>query len=360
MSFLRRPSRYKHEIGNGVTGAVSQERGLDTVRLFYKNQLPKFGIVLWILVVGVLFSLLSDRFLQLQNIINIITQASIIGILSVSMTFVIITGNGGIDLSVGSIVGLTSVTMAMLVIPESFFRDTAAMLDITVTAGQLIFAAGMALLVGLAAGAINGILVANVGLPPFIATLGMMISARGVAAYVSAGMPTYGMPEQIVWLGQGRLFGVPMPIVVMVLLALIGHLVLTQTSFGVRVVAIGGNRESARFSGIRVRSVLIAVFALNGLLAGIAGLVLAGYGNQAHPDAGMLYELYTISAVVVGGTSLMGGRGAVPGSILGAILMAEVQNGINILNVPVAFMQPIVGAMIILAVVLDQVHRRVN
>jgi len=324
------------------------------------SHLRDYGIILWIVLVGGLFALLSDRFLQVQNLINILSQASIIGILAVSMTYVIITGHGGIDLSVGSILGLTSVTMAVLIIPASSFRDTAAMLNFVVSPERLIFAVVAAVMVGIAAGAVNGLLVARAGVPPFIATLGMMISARGVAAYVSSGMPTYGMPSQIVFLGQGRVLGIPVPIIIMIAFALIGHIVLVRTVFGAEVLAVGGSREASRFSGIPVRRVLLTVYALNGMVAAIAGIVLAGYGNQAHPEAGSLFELYTISAVVVGGTSLSGGKGWVIGSILGSVLIAEVQNGINILNVPVAFTQPILGTFIISAVLFDILQRRAS
>jgi len=186
----------------------------------------------------------------------------------------------------------------------------------------------------------------------------MMITARGVAAYVSAGMPTYGMPKPIIFLGQGRIAGIPLPILIMLILGVIGYFVLTRTVFGASIVAIGGNRETAKLSGIRVKRILLIVYTLNGLLAAVAGIVLTGYGNQAHPEAGSLSELYAIGAVVVGGTSLMGGKGGIVGSLLGAILMAEVQNGINILNIPVAYMQPALGTLIVLAVILDQWQKR--
>ncbi len=338
----------------GSNSTFSMRRLMESARQYFSQ----YGILVWIVVVGLVFSLLSRRFLDLHNLLNIVTQSSIIGILSVGMTLVIITGGGGIDLSVGSIVGISSVSMAMLIIPPSYFRDTASMLSLSVTAITLVKAVGVALLVGTACGAINGLFISRVGLPPFIATLGMMITARGVAAYVSAGMPTYGMPKPIVFLGQGHIGGIPLPILIMLVLGVIGYFVLTRTVFGASIVAIGGNRETAKLSGIRVKRILLIVYALNGLLAAVAGIVLTGYGNQAHPEAGAFSELYAIGAVVVGGTSLMGGKGGIIGSLLGAILMAEVQNGINILNIPVAYMQPALGTLIVLAVMLDQWQKR--
>ncbi|MGA2545553.1 MAG: ABC transporter permease [Rectinemataceae bacterium] len=316
--------------------------------------LSESGIVIWILAVGVVFSVMSNRFLDFKNLVNIITQASVIGILAVSMTAVIVSGNGGIDLSAGSIMGISSVAMAMMIIPEAYYRDTTAMLSISSSLVTLIGAIGLALLVGSACGFINGILISLAGLPPFIATLGMMTVARGVAAYISSGIPTYGLPKAIVFIGQGRVLGLPFPILIMLVLGLIGYLVLTRTTFGMRIFAIGGNKETARFSGINVKKTLIAVYTINGLFAAIAAITLSGRNNQAHPDAGMGYEMYAIGAVVIGGTSLMGGVGGIVGSILGAIFMAEVQNGINILDIPVAFMKPILGFLIIAAVILDQ------
>jgi ribose/xylose/arabinose/galactoside ABC-type transport system permease subunit len=338
----------------GAHNAFSIRRAGDTARKYFSQ----YGILAWIIIVGAIFSLFSGRFLDWHNLVNIVTQASVIGILSVGMTLVIITGGGGIDLSVGSVVGVSSVTMAMLIIPPSYFRDTASMLNLTVDAWTLSKAMGAALLVGAACGALNGVLISRAGVPPFIATLGMMITARGVAAYVSSGMPTYGMPKPIVFLGQGRLLGIPVPILVMIVLGVIGYFVLTRTVFGASIVAVGGNRETAKLSGIKVNRVLLIVYTLNGLLAAVAGIVLTGHINQAHPDAGSLSEMYAIGAVVVGGTSLMGGKGGIVGSLLGAVLMAEVQNGINILNIPVAYMQPTLGALIVLAVVLDQWQKR--
>lgn len=325
--------------------------GLGKIRRF---RLSESGIIIWIVAVGIVFSLLSDRFLDFHNLVNIITQSSVIGVLAVSMTAVIISGNGGIDLSVGSIMGITSVTMAMLIIPEAYYRDTTAMLSITADFFTLLKAIIIALLVGTGCGLVNGVLIAIVGLPPFIATLGMMTMARGVAAYISAGIPTYGLPKAVIFIGQGKVLGIPLPILLMIFLAVLGYFVLTRTTFGMRIFAVGGNKETARFSGINVKRTLLAVYALNGLIAAIAAITLSGRSNQAHPDAGLGYELYAIGAVVIGGTSLMGGVGGIVGSILGAIFMAEVQNGINILDIPVAYMKPILGFLIIAAVILDQ------
>jgi ribose/xylose/arabinose/galactoside ABC-type transport system permease subunit len=186
----------------------------------------------------------------------------------------------------------------------------------------------------------------------------MMTSARGIAAYISAGIPTYGLPTRLVWIGQGEILGVPVPILIMLVLGAAAHVALTRTAFGVKLFVLGGNRETARFSGINVNGMLLATYGIGGLLFAIAGMVMSARGNQVHPDAGMGYELYVIGATVIGGTSMTGGRGGVLGAILGAIFMAEVQNAINILNIPVAYMKPILGALIIMAVILDQWQKK--
>ncbi len=316
------------------------------------------GIIFWILLVGVGCSLLSEHFLSADNMINILSQSAVVGILAIGMTMVIITGGGGIDLSAGSILGITSVVMAMTIIPPELYRDTAAMLilpnDFLTIVKALAFCFGVGMLCGL----LNGLMITCAKLPPFIATLSMMTAARGLAAYVSAGIPTYGMPTSLVYLGQGYVWFIPMPVIIMIVLGIFVHIALTRTTFGITLFAVGGNRETARFSGMNVNKTLVTVYVLCGLFAAIAGVVLSARGNQVHPDAGTGYELSAIGAAVIGGTSMLGGSGGIPGALLGAIFMAEVQNAINILNIPVAYMKPILGGLIVMAVLLDQWQKK--
>ena len=316
------------------------------------------GIIFWIALVGLGCSLLSRNFLSADNLVNILSQSAVVGIMAIGMTMVIITGGGGIDLSAGSVLGISSVVMAMTIIPPELYRDTAAMLvlpnDFPTIAKALAFCLGT----GAACGLLNGLMITKAKLPPFIATLSLMTAARGLAAYVSAGIPTYGMPASLVHLGQGRIWFVPAPVAIMLVLGAAAHVALTRTTFGITLFAVGGNRETAQFSGMRVDRLLISVYVLCGLFAAIAGVVLSARGNQVHPDAGTGYELSAIGAAVIGGASMMGGSGGIPGTILGAIFMAEVQNAINILNIPVAYMKPILGALIVMAVLLDQWRQR--
>lgn len=309
-------------------------------------------VLIWILALGIILALVTDRFLTVSNLLTILTQSSIIGIMAVGMTFVIISG--GIDLSVGSIAGFSSITMGMLIVSTTMYRDPTALLNLGADPLLMARALGGALLIGSLCGAINGVLVAYAHVPPFIATLGMLGVARGVAAYVSAGYPAYGLPEPIKFLGQGKIGLIPMPVIIMVVLAIVGHLILTRTVFGASVFAVGSNREAARFSGLHVKRVQVLVYIISGLFAALGAIVLSGRTNLAHPDIGLGIELYVIGAVVLGGTSLMGGKGAVVGSVLGSVLMAEVQNGINLLDIPVNLMQPILGIVIVLAVFTGQ------
>jgi ribose transport system permease protein len=338
-----------------------QNRGETVARRSHKNRnqaaqwLAKSGIVVWLLGLTLILALATPRFLSVSNLLTILTQSSIIGIMAVGMTFVIISG--GIDLSVGSIAGFSSITMGMLVVSTTLYRDPAALLTLGRDPLVLARAIAGALAVAGICGLVNGLLIAYAGLPPFIATLGMLSVARGVAAYVSAGYPAYGLPDPIKFLGQGKLGGIPMPVLIMVLVAVAGHLLLNYTTFGASVFALGGNREATRLSGIPVQRLQVSIYVLSGLLAGLGGIVLSGRSNLAHPDAALGFELFVVGAVVMGGTSLMGGKGGVIGSVLGAVLMAEVQNGINLLDIPVNLMQPILGAVIVLAVLWDQYQK---
>ena len=320
--------------------------------------LQEAGILIWIALVGIVCSLAAHNFLSLDNLTNILTQSAVVGIMAIGMTLVIITGNGGIDLSAGSILGLSSVAMAMVIIPPSLYRETAAMLTLPNDAGTITLALATCLGMGALCGLLNGLMIAWAKLPPFIATLSLMTAARGVAAYMSAGIPTYGLPSALVFLGQGRIAGIPVPVLLMLVLGAIMHIILTRSVFGMALFALGGNRETAMFCGMRVRSSLVCAYVLCGLFAAIAGVVLSARGNQVHPEAGTGYELYAIGAAVIGGTSMMGGKGGIPGALLGAVFMAEVQNAINILDIPVAYMKPVLGALIVMAVMVDQWQKK--
>jgi ribose/xylose/arabinose/galactoside ABC-type transport system permease subunit len=293
-------------------------------------------------------------FLAPGNVLNILRQIAVNAILATGQTFVIITA--GIDLSVGSLIALTGVLMA----------GTLGMTH----AGVLSFliAAVVGIGIGGAAGAINATPVVKFGLPPFITTLAMMLMARGLAFMYTNGKPIEIDNEAFNAIGTGLLFpslgrlfhipGVPVPVVIMLAVVVVASFVLGQTRFGRYVYAIGGNEEAARLSGISVGAVKLGVYVISGALAGLASLVLASRLSSGIPQSGLGYELQSIAAVVVGGTSLMGGRGSIGGTFVGALLIGVLYNVMNLLNVPSYAQEVVLGAVILVAVLLDELRKR--
>jgi ribose/xylose/arabinose/galactoside ABC-type transport system permease subunit len=290
------------------------------------------------------FTLLSPSFFTLDNFVNVTLQIAIYGILAVGMTTVMITG--GIDLSIGSVVALVGVTAAIL------SKTSALSANLMVVPGML---AG--LMVGFATGAISGFLVSHFTIPPFIVTLAMMTICRGVAFITTGGFTVGELPPQFGWLGRDHLWFLPIPVVVMAILFAGGHILLTQTAFGRHIYALGGNEEASRLSGIRIRRVKILVYSLNGLLAGLAGITLAARLGAGAPNSGLGYELDVIAAVVVGGTSLNGGRGSLLGTLAGTVFIGVLNNGLNLANVDPYTQKVALGIVILAAVWLDQLQK---
>ena len=282
----------------------------------------------------------TPKFLTTQNLLNVGVQAAVTAILAFGMTFVIVTA--GIDLSVGSVAALSAICAGWAVTSGGM-------------PGWLALVVGP--LVGLLAGAVSGAAVAYGKLPAFIATLAMLSIARGLTLVVSGGRPIE-MPSAVTWLGA-NIGPVPVPIVVMIVAALVTSFVLTRTVFGRSLYAIGGNEEAARLAGLPVKRTTAAVYALSGLFAAIAGLVLAGRLASAQPQAAAGYELDAIAAVVIGGASLSGGVGKASGTLIGALVLAVIRNGLNLLNVTAFWQQVVIGLVIALAVGIDVLrHRR--
>ena len=298
------------------------------------------AIGLAVLVEGAVLSLLSTHFLTTENLLNVSLQASITAIVAVGMTLVILTG--GIDLSVGSVVAVSGiVTTSML-------------------AGGHGYAAAVAsgAVVGLLSGAVAGGLVTRLRIAPFIVTLALMTVWRGLAFVATEGRPVWDLPAGFASLGGARLAGVPFPSIVMVLVFVIAHVALRHTRWGRHLYATGGNPEAARLAGIRTVPVVASAYVLCGGLAALGGILLASRMNSGQPNAGLMLELDVIAAVVVGGTSLSGGRGSVVGTFLGTMLIAILRNGLNLLDVNSYVQQVVVGAVILLAVLLDRLRER--
>ncbi|MGH7573197.1 MAG: ABC transporter permease [Gemmatimonadota bacterium] len=300
----------------------------------------EFGTLVGLLALCVALWIATPHFLTVSNLLNVVEQSAIIGIIAVGMTFVILTA--GIDLSVGSIVALSGVA-----------------LGVTFRAGLPVpLAAGAGLAVGLACGLTNGVLITIGRLPPFIATLGMMSVARGGALMLSDGRSISGYPEGFRSIATGSVLGLPLPVLVMLATYAAAHFVLTRTPLGRYTYAIGGNEEAAELSGINVRAYKTAVYGIAGLLSAVTALLLVARLDSAQPIAGIMYELDAIAAVVIGGTSLMGGSGSVIGTLIGALIMGVLRNGLNLLGVSSYLQQVAIGTVIIVAVLVDMALRR--
>jgi ribose transport system permease protein len=287
-------------------------------------------------------------FLLPENLLNVANQIAVIAIMAVGMTMVIITA--GIDLSVGSLVALSAVLVAYLIGAAGGDQATGlAMIGCCLAAIAL----------SAAVGGFSGFMITRFRLPPFIATLGMMQVASGFAYIISRGKPIYQVPDAFVWLGRGTtpIFSIPYAVILMILLYVGAHVVMSRTTFGRYIYAVGGNPEAARLSGVRVNRILLSVYVVSGAMAGLGGVVLASQLKGGAPTYGLMYELYVIACVVVGGTSLAGGEGKMMGTLIGAFIIAVIQNGMNLTNVESYTQKVILGFVILGAVLLDRLRR---
>jgi len=307
-------------------------------RIFTANA-RQLGTLAVLLVLGATITILTPYFLTVPNLLNVAQQTVINAIVAVGMTFVIISA--GIDLSVGSILAVSGVVMASAI-------QSGTPVPLAVLAG---------LGVGLLCGVVNGVLITFGRLPPFIATLGMMSMARGAALLTTQGRPVSGFSTGFRWIANGQVATIPAAVLLMLAVYALAHFILRRTKFGRYIFAIGGNEEAALLSGVPVRVYKIAIYAVAGVLAALSGVVLTARLNSAQPIAGINYELDAIAATVIGGTSLMGGEGSVLGTLIGALIMGVLRNGLNLLGVSSFIQQVVIGAVIICAVLLDTVFR---
>jgi len=287
-------------------------------------------------------------FLKVSNLLGIANQTAIYAIIAIGMTMVIVTA--GIDLSVGSLVALSSVISAILI------RDWGGGADAGIV---MVFVCGLAgIAICALAGAFNGLMITAFQMPPFIVTLGMMMMARGLSFRLSNGSSIPELPQVFFWLGREQTLGIPHPILLMLLLYVIAHVVMSRMVFGRYVYAIGGNAESARLSGVPVKRILLVVYTICGALAGLGGIVQTSQLTAGDPKFGSTYELEVIVAVVVGGTSLMGGQGKIFGTLIGAFIVAVIKNGMNLTNIDTFNQMIVLGAVLIAAVLFDTLKRR--
>lgn len=307
-------------------------------KINYKELLPKLGPLFGLLLLIVVLTLLNPNFLTVSNLLNVLRQVSISGLIAFGMTFVILTG--GIDLSVGSTLALTGAVAASLIASGT----------------DPIIAMGVALVLGLILGAINGIIITKGRVAPFIATLATMTVYRGLTLVYTEGKPVSGLGDSVAFqmFGKGYFLGIPVPVITTILAFIVLYLILHKTNFGRRVYAVGGNEEASKLSGINTDRVKIWVYAITGLLASVSALILTSRLNSAQPTAGESYELDAIAAVVLGGTSLTGGRGWIFGTLVGVLIIGVLNNGMNLIGVSSFFQQVVKGVVILLAVMLDR------
>jgi ribose/xylose/arabinose/galactoside ABC-type transport system permease subunit len=306
--------------------------------------LAEYGIIVAFVVEVIVFSAASEHFLTVANLANVTLQTSVLAIIAAGMTFVILTA--GIDLSVGSLVAISGVVCALLLKVEG---PVPAVIALGIAGG---------IAVGLLSGCVSGLVISRFSVTPFIATLAMMTIWRGAAYLLVGGRPVWGLPEAFDFLGSGRLLGVPFPTVVMFGVYAVAWFVLAHTPFGRYVYAVGGNPEAARLAGIRTFRVIVLVYVVSGVLAAVSGILLASRMSSGQPNAGLMFELEVIAAVVVGGTSLFGGRGGIVGTFFGAMLIGVLRNGLNLVGVGSYVQQVVLGFVILLAVMLDQVRKQ--
>lgn len=309
--------------------------------------LGKYGIYLVLVAMVLAMSFMSPVFLSQDNLMNIVRQVAVIGLISLGVTLVIISK--GIDLSSGSTLALTAVMAA------SFGQagDWAAKMYPNIPELPVIVPILVALAVGTAVGTFNGLLVARTGIPAFIATLGTYVSVRGLALLYSDGRPISTLTESYQFIGQGYVLGIPVPVLLFLAFAFVTWVMLNHTKFGKNIYAIGGNVVAAEVSGVNVQRNLIKIYMYAGMLAGVAGLVLSARLNTGQPGMGVAYELDAIAATTIGGTSHSGGIGTIQGAVVGTLILGVLNNGLNLMGVSAYWQQIIKGIIIVSAVIID-------
>jgi ribose/xylose/arabinose/galactoside ABC-type transport system permease subunit len=326
--------------------SVAGRRQIDTFAIF-----ARFAPLIFLVILMAVFWALNPRFVLPLNLFNIMLQVSIYGLLAIGMTFVILTA--GIDLSIGSLLAMAGLVAAA--VSKGGLSNR-----FTVGEGQdalsypWYLAALAAIVVGLAAGFIQGTAITRLKVPPFVVTLGGMSVFRGAALLFAGGGPISGFDPEFVWWGQARIGGqVPVPVVIFLVFAILAHIVLRYTRYGRQVYAVGGNPEAARLSGLNVRAITTSVYVIMGFFCGLGAFVLSARLNSAEAIAGTGYELTVIASVVIGGTSLFGGSGTIFGTVVGTILIGVLLNGLQLNNVSSYVQQIIIGLIIVLAVAFD-------
>lgn len=322
---------------------------MDTQNL--KHKLIKFQSVIALLIMCIALSFLSDRFLSADNTWNVMRQISVNVVISVGMTLVILTG--GIDLSVGSVLALTGAITAFLLKSGAEFQTLNLYVGFTLL-GALLGGA----FVGAFLGWFNGLTITRFKVPPFVATLAMLTIARGFTMLLTGGFPITGFSSQMAFIGTGWFLGIPVPVWISAIVVFSAVVLTNKTRFGRHIYAIGGNETAAQLSGLKIGKIKLMVYSIAGALAGIGGIIVTSRLDSAQPNAGIGFELDSIAAVVIGGTSLSGGKGTIMGTVQGALIIGILNNGLVLLNVSPFWQQVIKGMVILLAVIIEKINSK--
>lgn len=301
-----------------------------------KQLIKKFSTLMILIILIVIFSAASPNFLRINNILNVLRQVAVTSILTAGMTYVIISG--GMDLTVGAYLGLAGVVVAKMMGDMALPVPVAVLITIVILT---------------VIGVITGALIVGLNVSAIVITLGMMTVVRGLAYIISGGLPVYDIPESIVFLGQGYIMGIPVPVIIMLIIVLIMGLILKYTYFGRYVYSIGGNVEAAKLAGVSVNKITVSLYAISAFLAAIAGVILTGRISSGSPQSGTSTEMDVVTAVVIGGVSVNGGKGSMLGAFLGAVIIGVLTNGLTIINIGEYYQQVVKGAVLILAVAFD-------
>jgi ribose transport system permease protein len=330
----------EHSPPDGAKAVVASPTTGEPVKLFSREWFGgvalRYSMVIVMLLVIAYFSYRSVRFSTPENLVTILVAAAPFALIALGQTLVVLTG--GIDLSVGSVIAVSAMASAATA---------------KANPGQVWLTVLVAMVVGLAVGCVNGFLVSRINVPPFIATLGTLTAGSGLAYVIGGGAPINGLPAEFGSIANTKVLGLQIPVLVMIIGIVALAIVMKRTTYGMRVYAVGGNRNAAEIAGINAKNVLFSVYAFSGLLAGISGVMLASRVISGPPNLGQGYELDAIAAVVIGGASLMGGRGTIWGTVLGLFMIQTLNNGLDILVVPAYWQDVIKGVLIVAAVAVD-------
>lgn len=304
-----------------------------------KELLSKYKSLLGLILLCLIITIMNPRFININNLRNVLTQVSVNATIAIGMTFVILTG--GIDLSVGSILAISGASAAYIV----------------KTTGNVFLGIASALVIGALIGLLNGLIISRGKLQAFIATLATMTIFRGVTYVFTNGIPISGLGKTFMVIGNKRFFGIPVPVILTILTFLGAWYLLTQTKFGRYIFALGGNEDSARLSGINTNKIKCYAYVISGIMASISGIIVTSRIGSAGPTAGTGYELDAIAAVVIGGTSLSGGEGSISGTLIGVLIIGVLNNGLNLMNVNPFYQSIVKGAVILIAVLIDKKNK---